>query len=94
MNNYKKELELYKITLSEIQNNDEITQLNNYLYQLLQLKTTDELIGYYSVTKHFNIILEKFEKEMYFIANIDLLKSRLINYFREELDRKYKMRLL
>jgi len=93
MDNYKKQLELYQITFSQLQNDDEIAQLDDYLHQLLQLKTTDELIGYYSATKHFNIVLDKFEKEMHLIANIDSLKSKLIIYFTQELVRKYKMRL-
>ena len=90
MDRLKKELELYHKTFSKLQKDDEMVQLNNYLYQLLQLKTIDELIGYYSVTKHFNISLKKFEKEMYLISNIDMLKSRLITYFTEELARKFK----
>ena len=90
MDKFNIELEQYHKTFAQLQKDDEMLQIDEYLYQLLNLNTTNELISYYLVTKNFNITIAKFEKEMYLIANIDNLKSRLITYFTEELIRKFK----
>jgi len=95
MDKFKTELVLFQKSFSQIaKDDDEMLQLNQYLFQLLQLTTINELIGYYTVTKRYNIILAEFEEEMYKIDEIDRLKSKLIISFAKELDKRVKNSLL
>jgi len=90
MDKYKTELKQFQESFSQIpKDNDEMLQLESYLFQMLGLNTVEELKGFYIATKRYNIILEEFEKEMYEIFDIDRLKSRLIICFSRELDRKF-----
>ncbi|MCX6051119.1 MAG: hypothetical protein NTZ60_01285 [Campylobacterales bacterium] len=90
MTDYESELEYFQNLYFKMNQCSECALLKSYLFELLDLNTINEIIGYYTATKKDNIILKNFEEEeMQIYVDVCTLKKKLVSCFVNELLTKY-----
>ena len=86
MPRYSKELEEFNKTYLSKDSSDELHQYKTYLYQLLELKTIEEINTYYFTTKDQNFKFLNFDTEIKLIKDPEILKAYIIIYFTKQLN--------
>jgi len=89
MSDYESELEYFENLYSRMNRYSDLKLLKSYLFELLDLNTVNEIIGYYTATKKDNIILKDFEEEMRTCEDVHRLKKKLVSSFIDVLLSKY-----